>query len=263
MDKETNELTIENPKDIPIVQEAPVFVLGKQAEEYKSIVDAVTKQPLSIVSNIYHPIQHRTVYEKTLEEKEFKIAKALICNKGRTLIIDVIDKVKKEIEILPGDNIVRHVRVFNSYNRKKALSVQSYGMRLVCMNGMIAPGMVDRFRRVHTFKDIALTDISKYIKIGMEAWQQSARLIEASTKITIDIKETFKELKFHKMFAKKYLKTIQDNLNKKETIYDTWNEVTRTLTHDAAQNISTEHLISLQERANRLFDVVREQLQNS
>jgi len=247
------EAKIESIHSIPWIQTVPVIVENKESG-YKAIINPETKDTISIVTNAYQPIQHHDVYDTVSQLKDYTINTASIYRHGRIMMIELSERSPIKQELLPGDYFENRIRIFNSYDGTKALSVQAYGLRLICKNGMIAPVSIHSFHKVHAFQNIKLEDIEKNVEFAKEFWMESRELIRAATKTEINVAEVMEKFNF---LPKKYTKIVLENLNVKETVYDTWNELTRVVTHEMQSKISTNNLIDTQREVNKIFKLVK------
>ena len=184
-------VVIKKAEDIPGVKEEPVRVLRLDTD-YKAIVETDTNETLSIVSDKYQLSPHRDVWNEIEKLKQYKITNGQLYKYGNAMIIELIDKKTEKEELIPdtGDYFERQVRVLNTYDLTRALSVQSIGLRLVCKNGMMAPGMIERFRKAHTYNNIDINEISKYVEFSMEACTQSGEILRLSAKQIVETKKT-------------------------------------------------------------------------
>ncbi len=255
------ETKIKSLQEIPEVKEHPIK-LYKKPTGYKAIVNVETEDTLSIVNDNYQLAQHRDIYSQVAKYKDYKIDNGVIYNNGRVMVLEVVQAVPTKVELIPGDKLEPRVRIFNSYDLSKALSVQSYGIRLVCTNGMIAPGMVDRWRRIHTFNNISIPEIGDRMKLAMAAWVESGDLLMKSTEKKVVVVET---LGVHKFLPKRYTKIALENLGavenekKEASVYDIWNELTRLISHEIKdREVQVSTLIAEQRFVNKIFDLVRE-----
>jgi len=252
------EAKIESIYNIPWIQTIPITLYDKDTG-YKAIVNPETKDTISIVSNAYQPIQHHDVYDAVDKLGEYKICNASIYRRGRIMMIEVEEKSPIKQELLPGDYFHNRIRVFNSYDGSKALSVQSFGIRIICTNGMIAPVTVHNYHKVHAFQNIDLAEVEKNIELAKELWGESKELIRAATKVDINVAEVMEKFNF---LPKKYTKIALENLDAKETVYDTWNELTRVVTHEMQPHISTNNLVETQKEVNKIFQLVKVEVPN-
>jgi hypothetical protein len=247
------ESTIDSIHNIPWVQTVPVIIHNKDTG-YKAIVNQETQDTISIVSQAYQPIQHHDVYNTIASLKDYKVFGASIYRLGRMMMIELKESNPIQHELIPGDYFENRIRIFNSYDGSKALSVQSYGIRLVCTNGMVAPTLVHSYHKVHAFQNIDLAEVEKHIELAAELWGESKELIQAANKTTIDVNEVLEKFNF---LPKKYTKIVRENLSQKETVYDTWNELTRTISHDMKPHVGTNNLVESQREVNKIFQLVK------
>jgi hypothetical protein len=243
------EISIHNIQGIPVVFQQDIELFDKPTG-YKALVDEKTKETVSIVTDKYQPIQHRAVWIEAEKQKNYMIKTAQLYNKGKSFMIELKERTPHKVELLPGDYLERGVRLFNSYNCTKALTVESYGLRLVCMNGMVAPMGIQRYHKAHVYNNIDINELGKYIELAMEAWVSSKEVFKKATQISMNVDKAIEKIGY---LPKKYAKIITENLSKKETLYDIWNEVTRTITHDMAPNVSTNILVYAQKQANKVL----------
>jgi len=248
--KEWNEYDINKIQDIPLAIEEPLVIHGKESG-YKALVNDKTKDTISVVSDTYQLTQHKDVWEQASKYNDYKILSGKLYNNGRVLMIEINQKKENKQELVPGDYMESRVRIFNSYDGSRALTVQAYGIRLVCSNGMVAPTQIANFRKVHAYQNIQVPDIGKAIQLGMGFWQGNADIFRRAVKLTVNVEKTLKPLQT--VLAKKYLKIVTENLQSKENLYAVWNELTRTVTHDMAPNINTDNLVYTQQQVNKVF----------
>jgi len=246
------EAKIESIHNIPWIQTVPVIVYGKDSG-YQAVVNSETKDTISIMSGIYQPVQHRDVYDRISKLNDYTICSASIYRRGRMLMVEVEETSPQKQELLPGDYFTNRIRLFNSYDGTTALSVQSWGIRLVCKNGMVAPVQIHSYHKVHAFDNIDLAEVEKHIELAKELWGESKELIQAASKTEINVAEVMEKFNF---LPKKYTKIVLEHLGPKETVYDTWNELTRTVTHDMGTSISTNNLVETQKEVNKIFQLV-------
>jgi len=251
------DLILKELKQIPAAEEQPVKIRNKDTN-YKAIIDPKTNTTFAIVSKDYQLTQHQEVWKQVIKNKKYKIESAAIFKKGRVMMIELIPVEETKIELLPKskDYLQPRVRIFNSYDSTKALSVQGYGMRLICSNGATAPGMTTRYKRRHAFKNIDLKVLDKQIDLALASWTTSAATLQKSASTTVLIKDALKELG---KFPKKYTEIALSNLKKdKDTLYNIWNALTSAITHDMQPNVSTGTLVKYQNRVNRIFNLLND-----
>lgn len=247
------ETVIGSVQDIPFVSKTPIIIHEKDSG-YQAIVNEDTKDTISIVSNDYQLVPHLDVWKEIQKQDALKVNTATLCKGGRVMMIELVEKSPVKVELFPGDYMEKRVRVFNSYDCSRALSVQSYAMRLVCSNGMIAPVTIDEYRKVHAYSSIAVGEISKHIELAMEAWQFSSGLIASAAKLTVKVEDALQHVN---KLPDKYIQIVTGNLGQQESVYDIWNELTRTISHDVAPNVQVRRVVKMQQYVNKVFDLVK------
>jgi hypothetical protein len=242
---------------IPLVQAEPVF--DKNGNELKNHKVIFNSEGVDIASQkmTYQVVQHRDVIDQLQKDPEFnqkyRIDTATVYKSGCVLMLEVVPLQKTEVEIVPGDNIAPSVRIYNSYDSTKALIVESFGMRLICKNGAVAPGGVDRFHKAHTHQNADITQLNQAIEKAMATWEVSANTLRKAYTKNVDIEDTMKLLK---NFPEKYKKIVIQNLRRIDTLYNLWNALTNCITFEV--NVSTSTLISYQNMVNKIFKVLSE-----
>jgi len=255
------ETVVEDPLEIPLVCEYPVFLdTGsnfKEAVGWKAITESITNRPLSIVSQRYSVVQHREVAAEVVgycEQRGYGIVRMMLLQSGRKLMIEVKSGDMVEID---GDEIEKRCLVYNSYNTSKALSVLTAGMRLVCSNGLVAPGFVERLRKVHVFKFFEIAKINQTIEAGFKAWDVSQDVLERAVNT---MASTDKVLEFVKL-PETYLKLAKERLAPRENLNEIWNCLTQILTHETGCGVNTT--IEYYKEANKVFQFLPKEVINS
>jgi hypothetical protein len=242
---------------IPLV--TPETVFDKNGNELKNHKVIFNSEGVDIASQkmTYQVVQHRDVIDQLQKDPEFnqkyRIDTATVYKSGCVLMLEVVPLQKTEVEIVPGDNIAPSVRIYNSYDSTKALIVESFGMRLICKNGAVAPGGVDRFHKAHTHQNADITQLNQAIEKAMATWEVSANTLRKAYTKNVDIEDTMKLLK---NFPEKYKKIVIQNLRRIDTLYNLWNALTNCITFEV--NVSTSTLISYQNMVNKIFKVLSE-----
>lgn len=241
---------------IPLVDTAEITVRGIIEEGFKAIVNTEGKT-IAVQKKTYQLVQHRDVVSELLNNDDFKqkyrIVEATIYKSGCTMMLEIQPLQEQRIELVPGDFLAPSVRVFNSYDSTKALTVESFGMRLICSNGAVAPGGVDRYHKVHTHQNANITELSSQIEKAMKTWEvSSGTLKKAYTKI-VDVEDTLKLLK---NFPEKYLKIVKADLRRNDTLYNVWNALTSCITRE--MTVSTSTLVNYQNMVNKIFNVLND-----
>jgi Lhr-like helicase len=205
----------------------------------------------------YQVVQHREVIKRLQENPSFNekyyIENATIYKSGCILMIEVKPIQEERVELVPGDFLTKSVRIYNSYDSSKALVVESFGMRLICSNGAVAPGGVDRFHKAHTHQNVNLDSVPDAIEKAMKTWEVSSNTLrKAYTKI-VDVEDTLKLLK---NFQEKYKKIVIQNLRRMDTLYNLWNALTNCITFEV--DVSTSTLVNYQNMVNKIFNVLND-----
>jgi Lhr-like helicase len=242
---------------IPLV--TPETVFDKNGNELKNHKVIFNSERVDIASQkmTYQVVQHRNVIDQLQNDPEFtqkyRIDTATVYKSGCVLMLEVVPLQQNEVEIVPGDNIAPSVRIYNSYDTTKALIVESFGMRLICKNGAVAPGGVDRFHKAHTHQNADITQLKQAIEKAMATWDVSANTLRKAYTKYVDVEDTIKLLK---NFPEKYKKIVIQNLRRNDTLYNVWNALTNCITFEV--NVSTSTLISYQNMVNKIFKVLTE-----
>lgn len=248
------EYVIENVKQIPEVRIEPVKVLNQPVREFKAIVSNDDDNLLHVVGKDYQLTQHRDVYNMVASLRNYKIESATLYRSGRVLCIEVIPNDVDTIEFIPKDGFHPMARIINSYDLTRALSVASYGLRLVCSNGMVAPVFTKRYRRHHSFSNISLKDVANAVKIAMNAWIESKDIIRRANNVRVDSEEAIKSLQYPKKYTERMVKEVE---TPEDTVYNIWNGITWVISHQVQDNVQTDRLIEFQQTANKIFDLVK------
>jgi len=252
---ETYGKIIKEAKEIPQVELQPVIVGGKETK-YVAVMETKSKDTLGVPTEKYQLISHEDVFNAVKSLEEYKIVKAELYKWGSTLVIEIEHKDvnSRKIEVLPKDFIIPRVRIFNSYDSSRGLQVQSFGLRIVCSNGMVAPvGTKYVSSNIHLGNSIDLEQLKKNIAKGMNIWNLAKGPIQKANKTKVP-----SEVALHYIgrFPKKYQRIAMQNLNKQDTVYNIWNELTRIVTHDMPK-INTNVRIAHQRRVNQVFNFNR------
>lgn len=260
-DDEPEQMPIRSMTDIPEVKEVPVIVKNK-GTAYKAIIRCKDDETQSIVTTDYQLIPHADVWKEVMKiskDKKYEIKNASLYRYGNAMVAELGDIKPVNVKIFENDEIVRGVRIFNSYDKSRALSVEGYGLRLVCTNGAVAPGFVSRYHKTHSYDNIDISELGKYIELGMESWSASADLLRLSAKKKIKVEPMIKSLKF----PEKYETEIIGRVEAKDdfaSVYSIWNAITNVITHDMSGNVQIKRLVKYQRLANTVFDQVRKEV---
>lgn len=252
--KEINDLKLET---IPLAKEEEL-ILHNKPTGFKAIYNPDTKDVYTVTSDSYQLIQHRDVWNAVAKQTKFKIGETALYKNGGVMVIELLPKTETKEELIVGtkDFFEPRVRLINSYDTSKALSIQAYGMRLVCSNGMIAPGFVNRFKQAHTFQNIDIDSLGDKIELAMNSWVATRDQLKAAAAKNVNI-----EYAIHSVgkFPKKYADEVRSLLKPKtDTLYNVWNAFTNVLSHQMKANVQTGTLIKYQQRANKVFTLLND-----
>lgn len=241
---------------IPLVDTAEISVRGNIEEGFKAIVNSDGKT-IAVQKKTYQLVQHRDVVSELLNNDDFKqkykIVQATIYKSGCVMMLEIQPLHEQRVELVPGDFLAPSVRVFNSYDSTKALIVESFGMRLICSNGAVAPAGVDRFHKTHTHQNANILELNAQIEKAMETWKVSAGTLQKAYTKVVDVEDTLKLLK---NFPEKYRKIVIQNLRRNDTLYNLWNALTNCITYETS--VSTSTLVNYQNMVNKIFNVLND-----
>jgi hypothetical protein len=252
--------TIKKVDDIPLVKLEPVVMKNEFPTDFVGVMEDKTNHTLGVGSTKYQLVQNRDVYNAILQLKDYKIMKAELHRFGRRMVIEVQPTKDLTVELLPKDKFSPMARIFNSYDGTRAVTVESFGMRLVCTNGMIAPVKGSwSSRNIHIGDSIDLNDLSDNITKAINLWEKSRKTITASSTLKVDSELAL----FYVGFPQRYRKVAMETLKKEDTVYNVWNEMTRFVSHDMngskGKQKSALHgrQIRMQKQANQVFDFLQ------
>lgn len=154
---------------------ADVIVEEKTDKKHMAVVNDSTQKIEAVVSDRYCLISHRKAFEpfvNAMRNFGIGIKGKVTTDSGRAYIdvrfdddrfkVDVADKSKMQ----KGDVINFGFRLCNSYDKTSAFGIETYALRLVCLNGMIAPVKLKAIREVHVGK---ISIVSKTLKVAIES----------------------------------------------------------------------------------------------
>jgi len=250
MKEKSVEILLEKPDQIPKVEEVTLLAHDRETGS-KAIVDMSTMDTICVVKQDNQIIQHHHVYDEVNKLENYIIKSTKIVKNGQTLIIEVTEREPKQIELLPKDFIECGARIFNDYGKSRGLSVQGFGTRLVCSNGMVAPKMARKMTVFAYGTSEFSKELEDQIKASFDAWNVSYDIIMAATEKEVSVKDILAE---YRLVPKKYMEQITKNLPDKDTLYNVYNEYTRVIQHEMGPHINTTGLINLQKRANKILE---------
>jgi hypothetical protein len=125
-------------------------------KDHQAVVNDRTNKIEAIVSDQYALIQHREAFEPfvaAMRTLGIGVKGRVISDSGRAYIDVRFDDERFQINVSPetqkGDLINFGFRLGNSYDKSTAFYAETYALRLVCLNGMIAPVKIKAIREVH------------------------------------------------------------------------------------------------------------------
>jgi len=245
---------IRKADDIPIVEEIPVEIKGKKSGYY-AILEKGTNDTLGIHTQHYNLVQNRDIYSIVEGLKDFDILDTRLYLHGKVMMMEVAKKGEKDIAPTGDKNDLfsPRTRIFNSYNGSYSVNIQAFALRLVCKNGMVAPVKQNIYRKIHLGNEINKKDLVDAINSTKDIWNASRERIVQSTKFVIEPQVAL----FHlDRFPKKYRDLALKNLEKKDTLYNIWNELTRIVTHVMNTRVNQNVQVSQQQRVNKIFDLL-------
>jgi len=248
----SKELLVTEAVTIPKVEEVPLEAHERETG-FKAIVDKSNMNTLCVVPNDNQIVQHSHVIDEVSKLDNYVIAKTMLMKNGNKLMIELKEQTPQKIELLPNDFMECGARVYNDYTKNRGLSVQGFGIRLVCSNGMVAP-VKTKSMDIHAFGTAEFnTELEKNIANCISVWTDTTELMEQANSKIVSIKDVTSQLP---RLAKKYHDKIMDELKDQDTIYNIWNQYTQVITHEIGPNVSSQVLIKLQKRANSVLKLV-------
>ena len=125
---------------------------------------------------------------------------------GTRMMVELTEREPKKIELFPNDYLEVGARVYNDYSRSRGLSVQGYGNRLVCENGVVAPRNIGRRMQIFAY---GTAEFSKEIEDQIEAclndWAVMSDWIKESKEKEVSVKDVILQ---HSFLSKKYMEEI-------------------------------------------------------
>lgn len=218
------------------------------------VVDTDKNRVLSVVSDNYLLIPNREVVERVTNEFDnVEFMPNLSFANGKVFNMQFFIK-GTELEVSKGDIVGAMLRVQNSYDTTRALSVSADALRLVCMNGMkVGVGVYDLKTRHYGERAIGdiLNDAIDSVKASLDnSFKEIIGLLKQMRKTKFDIEKRTKFVKSiinHKNYISEMIiaQMVEDN---PKTVYDLYNTVTYVATHrldrDKATTVQFEETIT-------------------
>ena len=249
----TWEETILKENEVPLVEEVPLIAHERETG-YKAVVDKTTMDTICVVPMKYQLVQNQLVLREVQKLKNYVIKKIELTKKGTTLMIEMTEREPKKIELFPEDYLECGVRVFNDYSKNAGLSIQSFGVRLACTNGVVAP----KFGEKIPIKAFGTEEFAKEMEVvinsAFEAWtnEKTSAIFKHAVDTTVSVKDILED---HSFLPKKHMEEIIKSLKDRETLYNIWNAYTQVITHKVSQNKKDIDIIYLQKRANQILTI--------
>lgn len=226
------------------VEKKPIYHAGKQTTKSK-IVRTDSNKVISVVSNDYLLIPNRLIIDGIMKEfhglldisHDGYMKKKLFTNERYSSFELPLNF--KAIEVAVGDAIGATLRVENSYDTTKALTVSVNALRLVCSNGMTVNKEIFSSKVKHigdlSPEDVVSDMINKVSERAESSFNFLGEKMSQMTEkfLTPKMKEEFVEIlsKQPAYIVKAILAQMQEN--KPETLWDLYNCVTFVMTHKA------------------------------
>ena len=269
---------LNNTNDLPVIgakmdeaKETEIFFRNDEnkivrSDDHRGIWNVDKKKLSTIASSRYAIIQHRDVIDalsNTLKNLNINV-KGMIRQINDKMIGDVLftdDKMTK-LKDDSKEGIEIGFRFMNSYNKTSSFSMQLYGYRLVCMNGMVLGKAVQEFKlsMPHVGQDKLINEISKEIEIFVNQSIASSKILQKY--INNCIADSF-EWKATEKLIEKLLKRKKHRLaithileknvgkGKKLTRWDFYNAFTEYATHNEQITPKVEEL--MQRRSQKIL----------
>jgi hypothetical protein len=241
---------------------ADVFVEDSKDKDHQAVVNDRTNKIEAIVSDQYALIQHREAFEpfvNAMRTLGIGVKGRVISDSGRAYIdvrfdderftIDVAEKeeVGRRNVVSPpqkGDLINFGFRLGNSYDKSTAFYAETYALRLVCLNGMIAPVKIKAIREVH-IGDVRI--VTKTLSVAIQS------LMAESVKFADIVERARKEIVTEKLLnqllvgwklGKKHITAILEKARELDELngYSIYNLLTSYITHNLQVRESTKEM---------------------
>lgn len=244
---------IKDLEEVPLIDEV-TLIAHERETGYKAVVDKTTMNTICVVPMKFQSVQHQHVLKEIQKLDNYIIRKMELVDNGQMLMVEVTEQTPKKIELLPNDFIECGARIYNDYSKNAGLSVQAFGTRLICTNGVVAPTTGQKIS-IQAFGTAEFSkEMQMYIDDAFSVWQDEK--INAIFKHAVDTEVHVKDiLENHSFLPKKYMEEVINNLKDVENLYDIWNSYTQVITHNIAPNSKDIGVIDLQKRANKILTI--------
>lgn len=230
---------------------ADVVVEDSTDKNHMAVVNDRTNKVETIVSDQYALIQHREAFEpfvNAMKTLGIGVKGRVISDSGRAYIDVRFDDERFKVDVSDnpqkGDLINFGFRLGNSYDKSTAFYVETYALRLVCLNGMIAPVKIKAIREVH-IGDVRI--VTKTLSAAIKS------LMDESVKFADIVKRARKEIVTEKLLnqllvgwklGKKHIKAILEKARELDELngYSIYNLLTEYITHTLEVRESTKEM---------------------
>lgn len=133
---------LKKPYDFPVELQTVKTSSGVLVPHTRAVVRLDTNTPLSIVSDKYNLVPHKTVMDaaegfiERLGKPERHIS---VQNGGKTLIAELTYK-EHQANVAVGDHVGLRVFLISSYTGTRSVHIRLGGIVLSCLNGNVVPG---------------------------------------------------------------------------------------------------------------------------
>jgi len=247
------EVKVQNEAGIlPQIEEIKLMAHDRETG-YKAVVNTSNMETICVVPQDNAIVQHQHVYDEVQKLENYVMKDVRLMKGGQVLMIELMERTPRQIELMPDDMLECGARIFNDYGKNRGLTVQGYGVRLVCTNGVTAPQSGSKIQ-IEAFgtADFA-KEIEEKIESALNAWANVSDLFVEAQSTVVSVKDIATEIEH--LLPKKYMKTVFEHLREQESLYNVWNELTRTITHDMGVKINKKGEVSLQQKVNKVLTI--------
>ena len=250
--EKVKDIVVLEDKQLPKVKEEALFACDRDTG-FKAIVDLSTMDTLCVVPNDNQIVQHNHVLKEVNKLDNYIVQKTTLLKNGTKMLIELVEREPKKIELLPNDFLECGARVYNDYTKSRGLSVQGCGTRLICSNGVTSLVKTEKMQifayGTADFSKELEAQISKCIAV----WSSVPDIMEKANSTEVSVKDIMTELP---KLPKKYMDKIMDELKDQDTVYNIWNQYTQVITHEIAPHVRVTKYMGLQKRANKILKLV-------
>jgi phage/plasmid-like protein (TIGR03299 family) len=161
---------------------------GISVPKNKAIVRSDNNSVIGVVGNKYVPIQNSfafSFFDIVCEQHNAKYDKAYVIDEGRKVILEAI--VDGPVEIRKGDEVLRKIRLINTFDGSFPLMAQFVVWRQVCKNGLMGWANESKCKIHHTKKGedktkealrVLSTSISFFEKFELKCKELANKVID-------------------------------------------------------------------------------------